>query len=234
MNLPVKMLKPMPELQLNANLTQRVVIRPDDYSWVDSPAEGVRRMMLDRDGEEVARATSLVDYAPLSHFPKHTHGGGEEILVLSGMFSDEHGHYPAGSYIRNPIGSSHSPQMGSEGALLFVKLWQMVAGDTRRQLIQTKDATWFQGMVPGLKVLPLHEYGTEHAALVRWAANTQFNRHQHWGGEEIFVLEGTFYDEYGSYPTGSWIRSPHLSQHQPFTLEDGALIWVKTGHLSAS
>lgn len=218
-------------LQLHDNLSQRIVIRPDDYIWVDSPAEGVRRMMLDRDGDEIGRATSLVAYAPSSYFPKHTHGGGEEILVLSGTFSDEHGHYPEGSYIRNPIGSSHTPRIGADGALLFVKLWQMQGDDAQRQVMQTKDANWFQGLVPGLKVLPLHEHGTEHAALVRWAPNTQFSRHQHWGGEEILVLEGTFYDEHGSYPKGSWLRSPHLSQHQPFTREDGALIYVKTGHL---
>jgi anti-sigma factor ChrR (cupin superfamily) len=218
-------------LQLHDNLSQRIVIRPDDYIWVDSPAEGVRRMMLDRDGDEIGRATSLVAYAPSSYFPKHTHGGGEEILVLSGTFSDEHGHYPEGSYIRNPIGSSHTPRIGADGALLFVKLWQMQEDDAQRQVMQTKDANWFQGLVPGLKVLPLHEHGTEHAALVRWAPNTKFSRHQHWGGEEILVLEGTFYDEHGSYPKGSWLRSPHLSQHQPFTREDGALIYVKTGHL---
>ncbi|MFZ9116836.1 MAG: cupin domain-containing protein [Burkholderiaceae bacterium] len=218
-------------LQLHANLSQRIVIRPDDYIWVDSPAEGVRRMMLDRDGDEIGRATSLVAYAPSSCFPKHTHGGGEEIFVLSGTFSDEHGHYPEGSYIRNPIGSSHTPQIGADGALLFVKLWQMQEDDAERQVMQTKDASWFQGLVTGLKVLPLYEHGTEHAALVRWAPNTHFSRHQHWGGEEILVIEGTFYDEHGSYPKGSWLRSPHLSQHQPFTREDGALIYVKTGHL---
>jgi anti-sigma factor ChrR (cupin superfamily) len=86
-------------------------------------------------------------------------------------------------------------------------------------------------MVPGLNVMPLHEHGIEHVALVKWDANTKFNPHQHWGGEEIFVLEGTFYDEHGSYPAGSWIRSPHLSQHKPYTKDDGALIYVKTGHL---
>jgi anti-sigma factor ChrR (cupin superfamily) len=221
-----------PNTQLNSDLTERVVVLAQDYTWVDSPAQGVRRMMLDRQGGEVARATSLVDYAPLSQFPPHVHGGGEEILVLSGAFADEYGTYPAGTYIRNPVGTGHSPKIGPQGARLFVKLWQMDPADTLRQVIQTREASWFQGMVPGLQVLPLHEYGTEHAALVRWAPNTQFNRHQHWGGEEIFVIEGTFHDEHGSYPAGSWLRSPHLSQHRPFTREDGALIWVKTGHLT--
>jgi anti-sigma factor ChrR (cupin superfamily) len=86
-------------------------------------------------------------------------------------------------------------------------------------------------MVPGLKVMPLHEFGAEHVALVKWAPNTRFNLHQHWGGEEILVLEGVFCDEHGAYPAGSWLRSPHLSKHQPFTGPEGALIYVKTGHL---
>ena len=58
-----------------------------------------------------------------------------------------------------------------------------------------------------------------------------FQPHKHWGGEEILVLEGTFYDEHGVYPKGTWIRSAHLSEHHPYTKEEGALIFVKTGHL---
>ena len=87
-------------------------------------------------------------------------------------------------------------------------------------------------MVDGLSVMPLHNFETEHAALVKWESNTIFNPHQHWGGEEILVLEGVFYDEFGVYPKGSWLRTPHLSQHTPFTKEEGALIFVKTGHLN--
>ncbi|PHQ84988.1 MAG: cupin, partial [Thalassobium sp.] len=90
---------------------------------------------------------------------------------------------------------------------------------------------WRQGLVDGLTVMSLHSYLGENVALVKWAPNTQFNPHRHWGGEEIFVIEGTFHDEHGSYPKGSWLRSPHLSQHAPFTKEDGALIYVKVGHL---
>jgi anti-sigma factor ChrR (cupin superfamily) len=81
-------------------------------------------------------------------------------------------------------------------------------------------------------VLPLHEHGPEHVALVRWAPSTRFMPHQHWGGEEILVLDGVFEDEHGTYPKGSWLRSPHLSAHNPFTGPNGALIYVKTGHLA--
>ncbi len=221
-------------MRLNSDFDQRVVIRPEDYEWVPSPMPGVERMMLDRIGDEVARATSLVRYAPNSAFSSHTHGGGEEYLVLDGVFADEHGEYPKGTYVRNPVGTEHTPKIGPDGATIFVKLHQFDAADQDQKAIATSDAQWQPGMVPGLSVLPLHEYGTERVALVRWDPNTQFNPHQHWGGEEILVLEGTFYDEHGDYQAGSWLRSPHGSQHAPYTKDDGALIYVKTGHLPAA
>ena len=104
-------------MRLNADFDQRVVIRPEDHQWVPSPMPGVERMMLDRIGDEVARATSLVRYAPNSTFSPHVHGGGEEFLVLEGEFGDEHALYPAGTYVRNPIGSAHTPRVGDEGLL---------------------------------------------------------------------------------------------------------------------
>ena len=217
--------------RINADFDQRIVIKPNDYHWVDSPMAGVERMMLDRIGDEVARATSIVRYAPFSDFSEHQHSGGEEFYVLGGVFSDEHADYPQGSYVRNPIGTSHTPRIGEEGATIFVKLHQFKEVDIEQKVIDTSAQAWRQGLVDGLTVMPLHEFESEHVALVKWEPNTQFNSHQHWGGEEIFVLEGTFYDEHGAYPKGSWLRSPHLSNHQPFTKEDGALIYVKTGHL---
>ena len=217
--------------QTNTDFSQRIVIQPDDYHWVDSPMPGVERMMLDRIGDEIARATSIVRYEPLSEFSPHTHTGGEEFFVLDGVFSDEHQSYGKGCYVRNPIGTSHTPKIGKEGATIFVKLQQFDEADTQQKVIETQTQSWRPGLVDGLSVMPLHEFGSEHVALVKWAPNTQFHTHQHWGGEEIFVLEGTFHHEHGSYPQGSWLRSPHLSRHTPFTKENGALIYVKTGHL---
>lgn len=218
-------------MKINHDFSQRVVITPEQYQWVDSPTSGVERMMLDRIGDEVARATSLVRYAPNSHFPAHTHGGGEEILVLEGVFADEHGEYRAGSYLRNPIGTSHAPKIGPEGATIFVKLHQFSKQDTAHFAKDTRQSPWAPGLVDGLEVMSLHQFEGESVALVKWAPNTQFNAHQHWGGEEIFVISGTFYDEHGEYPAGSWLRSPHMSRHTPFTKSDGALIYVKVGHL---
>ena len=94
---------------LNADFARRVLLHTAGAVWQDSPQAGVQRIPLDRIGAEVARATSLVRFAPGSRFPAHVHGGGEEILVLDGVFSDESGDYPAGSYLRNPPGSRHAP-----------------------------------------------------------------------------------------------------------------------------
>ena len=215
----------------NADFDQHVAIMPEDYTWVSSPMPKVERMMLDRIGGEVSRATTIVRYSPNSEFSSHTHSGGEEYLVLEGVFADEHGLYPKGSYVRNPIGTSHTPRVGSEGATIFVKLHQFAGNDRTQKCINTNTTTWSPGIAEGLHVMPLHEHEEEHVALVKWEPNTQFSPHQHWGGEEILVLAGTFYDEHGVYPKGSWLRSPHLSQHAPYTKEDGALIYVKVGHL---
>lgn len=219
----------MPEL--NADFTARAVIDTRSAPWMASPEAGVERKLLDRIGDEVARASSIVRYAPGAAFPSHEHGLGEEFLVLSGAFEDEHGRYPEGTYVRNPPGSRHAPS-APIGCELFVKLRQFQAGDDARVVIETRAAPFRPGLVPGLTVLPLHAFGTEHVALVRWAPGTVFQPHTHWGGEEILVLEGTFSDEHGHYPTGTWLRSPHQSRHHPFS-ESGCLIYVKVGHLGA-
>jgi len=216
-------------MKLHADLNQRAIAHTPDLPWVDSPIPGVQRRMLERDGEEVARATSLVRYAPGSQFSPHTHGGGEEFLVLEGVFSDNHGDYSAGTYVRNPVGSTHTPS-SREGCTILVKLWQMHPDDQQRVVVDTQQSEWFPGLVEGLQVLPLHNFGTEQVALVKWAPGTHFQAHRHWGGEEIFVLEGVFEDEFGTYPQGTWMRNPSGSTHTPFSRE-GCLIYVKTGHL---
>lgn len=220
-------------MQVNSDFSQRAVILPEHYHFIDSPLAGVSRMMLDRAGQEVARATSIVRYAPGSGYSAHTHNGGEEILVLEGVFSDEHGDYPAGTYLRNPPGSAHQP-FSKDGCTLLVKLWQFATDDNQQMVLNTQQANWLPGLVDGLSVLPLHEHNGVNTALVRWAPNTQFNSHTHPGGEEILVLEGLFCDEYGEYPADSWLRNPRYSSHTPFTREQGALIYVKTGHIDAN
>ena len=216
-------------MHLNADFSERVVVHTAEMDCEPSPMAGVHRKKLDRIGDEVARATSLVKYEANSYFSPHTHGGGEEFIVLDGTFSDEHGDYPAGTYVRNPIGSTHKP-FSKDGCVIFVKLHQFEQDDVQQFSIDTSKAVFRQGLVSGLTVLPLHQHTHESCALVRWAPGTRFKPHRHWGGEEIFVLDGVFSDENGDYPKGTWLRSPHLSAHTPYS-ETGCLIYVKTGHL---
>src|SRR5439155_1214982 len=157
---------------INADFSTPVVLRPDELSWSPSPMSGVERKMLDRVGDEVARATSIVRYGPNSHFSAHAHGGGEEFLVLEGVFSDEHGDYPPGTYVRNPVGSCHTPR-SDDGCTLFVKLHQFQEADAVHKVIDTQAAHYQAGSAPGIWVLPLHEFGAERVALVRWARQPQ-------------------------------------------------------------
>jgi len=216
-------------MDLHADLSQPVVLNTHALAWTPSPQTGVERRRLDRRGDELARATSIVRYAPGSHFAPHSHGGGEEILVLEGTFADERGDYPAGTYLRNPPGSSHAP-FSTGGCTILVKLQQMHPADQRRLVVDTHREAWRPGLVEGLEVMPLHGFGSENVALVRWAPGTVFQPHRHLGGEEILVLEGVFQDEHGTYPAGSWLRNPPGSVHRPWS-EPGCTIWVKTGHL---
>src|SRR6185369_1198965 len=135
-------------MRINADFSERVVIQTNDLPWIASPQPGVDRRMLDRIGEEVARATSLVRYAPASVFEPHVHALGEEFLVLEGIFSDEHGDYPAGAYVRNPPGSQHSPRT-EPGCIILVKLRQMAQTERERIVVDTSQARWGRGDVDG-------------------------------------------------------------------------------------
>ncbi len=210
------------------DFTQPVCLRPEETNWVQSPADGVTRFHLEREHEESGHTTSFVKFAANSFFPEHQHPQGEELYVLDGIFSDENGDYPAGSYIRNPPGTKHKP-FTRDGCTLFVKLEQFQDGDNEHIVLKPEDQHWSQG-IGNLKVSSLHNYNTTSTALVWWPKDEVFQPHSHWGGEEIVVIKGTFIDEFGRYPAGSWIRSPHLSEHFP-RVEEETLILVKVGHL---
>jgi anti-sigma factor ChrR (cupin superfamily) len=214
---------------LNMDLGQPVHHRVEARSWVTSPADGVSRVHLEREAEETGHTTSFVKFEPGSFFPEHSHPRGEELYILSGVFSDERGDYPAGSYIRNPPGSRHTP-FTREGCTLFVKLDQFQGDDNKHVVLRPEHQAWQPG-IGRLRVLPLHQHGAESTALVFWPENEVFQPHTHWGGEEIVVINGCFIDEHGVYPATSWIRSPHMSKHFP-RVEQETLIFVKTGHLS--
>lgn len=213
---------------LNMNFEKRVVIKTHQQPWVASPHPGVWRKPLARKDAETGHATSLVKFEAGASFSEHDHPLGEEILVLSGTFSDFSGDYHEGSYFRNPEGFKHAP-FSKSGCVLLVKLHQFKFGDNEHVVIDTAKAKWSPGL-GGLSVMPLHSYQEESTALVKWPKGERFQQHKHFGGEEIFVIKGEFIDEHGRYPEGTWIRSPHLSEHSPY-VEQETIILVKVGHL---
>jgi anti-sigma factor ChrR (cupin superfamily) len=96
-------------MDLLADLQQGVVRVTTTPPWCPSPLPGGESRPLDRRGEEVARAPSVVRQAPGGRFHRHSHGGGGEFLVLSGVFQDENGRCDASDWLRNPPGSVHRP-----------------------------------------------------------------------------------------------------------------------------
>ncbi len=216
------------KVSLNMDFDKKVVVDTNLQDWQASPRKGVWRKPLARQDTERRHATSIVRYEAGASFHSHGHPQGEEIFVLEGIFSDETGDYPAGSYIRNPEGFSHAP-FSKGGCTILVKLHQFQEGDTKKVYIDTKNTEWLTGM-GGLMVMPLHSFKGESTALVHWPAGEHFQPHVHAGGEEIYVVSGEFMDEHGRYRAGTWIRSPHMSRHDPF-VEKETIILVKVGHL---
>jgi len=215
-------------MRIHADLSKRAVVNSNDLAWVDSPLPGVQRRMLERDGDEVARATTIVRFAPESYFDAHIHGGGEEFLVLDGVFSDEMGDFPRGMYVRNPIGSRHKPHT-REGTTILVKLQQFDEADQAFVRLDTTKGDWIPGQLEGLEIMPLHRFGKEVITLQRWAPGLNMAMQHHKDGLEIFVLSGAFADEHGTYPEGTWLRNPPGSEHTPYSIE-GCTLYVKTGH----
>ena len=164
-----------------------------------------------------------------------THDGGKllEVLVVRGLLSLNGEALGPASYARLAPGVS-ATFTSTEASMVYLNERTPTEPETDSFALRGDTLDWRQGMVPGLKVTSLHQGLTKHTALVRWAPETRFNPHTHVGGEEILVLEGVFRDEHGSYPAGTWIRSPHMSNHRPFTGPEGATILVKVGHLDVA
>ncbi len=217
-------------MELHADFSQRVLIHSEEIDWIASPMPGVDRRMLDRIGEEVARATSIVRYAPNSHFSQHTHGGGEEFIVLEGVFQDEHGDYPVGSYVRNPPTSFHTP--GSEsGCVIFVKLWQFDMADrTSVKIEMNKVENTRAADRPDVVVKRLFEDDRETVNLERWEPNATVSLDTP-GGAELLVLDGSFAEGGDHLRRNSWLRLPLGGRLDAKAGPDGAKVWIKTGHL---
>jgi hypothetical protein len=218
-------------MQFNADFSRRVAVHAAELPWLPSPIAGVERRMLDRLGGEVARATSLVRYAPNSRFSAHTHDGGEEFLVLEGIFSDEHGDFPAGSYLRNPPTSRHTP--GSKlGCTIFVKLWQFALDDRTEVRIDTHSQAFVGSPEEaGLEVMPLFKDGREEVRLERWAPHTAIDRRLP-GGLELLLLAGGLIESGEVFKPHSWLRLPPGASLRATAAASGCRLWVKLGHLA--
>jgi len=217
-------------MRINADFSKPVLSIPSEEDWLHSPEYGVDRRMLDRIGDEAARATSVVRYAPGSAFPVHEHAKGEEFLVLEGVFSDESGDFPAGTYVRNPPGSRHAPRSAG-GCRILVKLRQFAACDVARVVIDTGDeAAWSRDDLSAS--LPLHAFGTEKVAMRRLAPGGSLEFDVGTGGLELFVVSGAL--DYAGKLLGaeSWLRLP-TGTHAGISTADDTLFWLKTGHLPA-
>ena len=228
-------------MNLHADLTLRVVGHVHEARWLPSPNPAVQRRMLDRIGDEVARATTIVRYAAGAKFDRHCHGGGEEILVLEGVFSDEQGDHPACTYLRNPPGSAHAP-FSVEGCLLFVKLWQFAADDLIPLRIDTAAMPWQLSQLDGVEMQSLHRHRQITTTLERWAPGVQRVISLETGGVEILVLTGGFCEhaEYrgdiaiNDYTAGSWLRVPCGCALVLRAGSVGTTVYVKVGHLGAA
>ncbi|WP_407713717.1 cupin domain-containing protein [Comamonas testosteroni] len=211
---------------INADFSAPATVTPDDYRWVASPQAGVERVMLDRVGGEVARATSLVRYAEGSTFPTHQHPGGEEILVIDGVFSDEQGDYPAGWYLRNPPGSAHRPH-SIPGALILVKLYQMRPDEDMAVRVNTSaPASW--KVADGRDICMLFDGGHEQAYLEKLVDMAELETSGS-DGVEVFVLSGALSMGGKTYGDGSWLRLPTGTFPAIHSL-GASTVFVKTGH----
>ena len=216
-------------MQINADFTRRAAVHSEKEPWVASPMNGVDRRMLDRIGAEVARATSIVRYAPGSAFSEHTHTGGEEFLVLDGVFQDEHGDFPAGTYVRNPPTSAHTPS-SAPGTVIFVKLWQFDMADRQQVTIDTNAETP-QMRPDGVQEIPLFEDARERVRMEIWAPGQEIAGSGHKGFEAL-VVSGSMTEGGEEFGPGGWLRLPADAPLKAVAGQAGARLWVKSGHLA--
>lgn len=217
-------------MEILADFTQRAVVHSASLDWLTSPMPGVERRPLDRVGAEVARATSIVRYASGSKFSPHIHTGGEEFVVLEGVFQDEHGDFPEGSYIRNPPQSSHTPG-SKDGCIIFVKLWQFQPEDRTHIRLQINDVQASAADTDGVTISPLFKDQFEEVSIYHFEpnANITFPVNQ---GAEVLVLDGELHAQNDLLQKHSWMRLPIGDTFDVTATSQGAKIWIKTGNLA--
>ena len=213
---------------LNGDMKLRACMDTASMEWQPSPSGSVWRRRVHLVGQpESGQVTSVVRYEPGSTFPEHDHPEGEEILVLEGTFSDEHGDWTAGTYLLNPEGFRHAP-FSKKGCTLFVKLRQYDGDDREHVCVQTRDLAWEPGNRPGVSLKPLYASAADTMRLEHWEAGAAPGLIAYARGVEIFVLHGSFEDEVGRYDEGTWLRLPAGASHTP-TSSTGCELYVKAG-----
>lgn len=220
-------------MRINADFSLPAFVAADEQEWIHSPENGVDRIMLDRIGAEVARATSIVRYAPNSSFPRHEHALGEEFLVLDGVFSDEHGDYPQGTYVRNPPGTAHIPR-SEPGCRILVKLRQFDPADLNQFSVDTTATDVWSAVNPNsIAKLHLHSFASERVEMWRIPRATNISAVVPSGGQELFVVQGCVRVDQRLFAADSWLRYP-AGDRAEFCAEEDSLLWVKSGHLPIS
>ncbi len=204
---------------MNSDYEQKALIDTNTIQWQETQVKNVfKKILAIKDKEE----TSLIKLNEGSVLNQEQKINSVEIFVLEGTYINEYGEYPQGTYLRLPE-ENEALVKSDKDCVIFRKTNFFT--DKQKVIIDTNTTLWLQGQ-GNLEVMPLYE----QTALVKWPKGERFIPHKHWGGEEIIVLKGVFMDEYGEYPKGSWIRSPHLSEHFPYVNEE-TIIFVKIGHM---
>ena len=204
---------------MNDNYETRALINTNDLEWENTQNKGIYKKLLSKKEDE---ETSILKIEESSKLNNNSKINSVEIFVLEGIYKNEFGEFKSGTYLNLP-NENEAFVSSNTGCVIFRK--ENCDKGVENIIIDTNSTPWLKGQ-GNLEVMPLFT----QTALVKWPQNERFIPHKHWGGEEIFVLKGRFMDEYGIYPKGSWIRSPHLSTHFPF-VEEETIIFVKTGHL---
>jgi hypothetical protein len=204
------------------------IVRAHDLSWQPSPSPSVwRKRLFHRGPAEAGTVNSLVRFDPGSEFPRHGHPDGEEVLVLEGVYSDERGSFPAGTYLLSPEGFQHEP-FSLEGCLLLVRLRQYAGADREQVVLDTKAAPWVT-LAPGVRKQQLYE-SARHAD-AKWLIELERGAELPGGalseGAELFVLQGELENEEGRYSRHTWLRLPPGGEQRLRTVE-GCLLYVSS------
>ncbi|MBL4688261.1 MAG: cupin domain-containing protein [Nannocystaceae bacterium] len=199
-----------------------------ELAWTPTDTSGVHKKLLLGAGDESTHEVSILRLeggARLTDFPA---GWGIELIVLEGVWQLPEGPLEAQGYSRRPSAHANAG-ITPTGCTLYVRSGPFAAGDHELVHTPTNKQVWHPGH-GNLRVSSLSSVESDGSAFVHWPAGERFVHHQHWGGEEVFVVSGTFRDEHGVYPQGTWTQTPHLSAHHPWVEQD-TTIFVKTGHL---